>query len=273
MKLSPITFIIIGLCVCIMCLTFGFINYAPNMKETKARNDNRDLAQTEAGKRGRATKRVEEATKIVQQEAAIWRSIVAAKTPTTDLRSGGINVSENSAQLMVDSRSFCDAVQSAVNKQLRIGGVKIVGEGPKVPEPGESAATILADYYNYPAIPFPVVIFDLGTVTVTGTYEQICENVRAWSRMPNFLAVADGLRLEGTSPHLTGSYAVSIVGYVHAKRLFAKLPEVPGSTGASGFGGPGGPMGRGGGPGAGMGVPGPGGMMNRKQGGPATLGG
>jgi hypothetical protein len=240
MKLSPSTYIIFGICICIVALTFGWVTMSPNMVEAKNRDDNRALAETEYNKEGQANKRVKGAVKKVQDEAATWREITATKTPSTDLRSGGIDVSENGAQLIVDSRRFRDNIQRAVNKQVKVGGVTLNGDGPSITEPGQTASTILADFYNYPAIPFPVVIFDLGTISVSGTYEQITRNVRAWKDMPNYLAVADGLRIEGTSPHMTGTYAVSIVGYIHDTKLFTTLPEVPGSSAGGGAGGPGG---------------------------------
>jgi hypothetical protein len=249
MKLSPITFIIWGICACIVGLTFGYVNWAPNMKEASLRHDNQVAAETEAGKQGRAVKRVKDAQALVEAEAARWAALAATKSPGTDVARGGIDISVNGAKLIVTSQQFRDSVQAAVNKQLLVGGVKLVTEGPSITAPGESPSTILADYYNYPAIPFPVVIFDLGPVTVQGTYEQICANVRAWKNMPNYLAVADGLRIEGTSPNMTGTYDVSIVGYVHGSKLFSKLPEVPGAAGAAtgGAGGPGGPGRAGGG--------------------------
>jgi hypothetical protein len=75
----------------------------------------------------------------------------------------------------------------------------------------------LASFYNYPAVAYPVVVKDLGVITVQGTIEQINENVRGWRRMPHYLAVADGLRITGTAPTLTGTYSLSIVGYIRAK--------------------------------------------------------
>jgi hypothetical protein len=246
MKLSPITFVIFGLCICLVCLTFGYVTWKPNSEETKARIANTDAANTEAGKEGAATKRVKAAVKKIEDEGAVWRSIAAVKTPSSDLRTGGIDISRNGAQLIVDSRQFRDSVQTAVNKQIRVGGVKLTSDAPYIGDPGQAASTILADFFNYPAIPFPVVIFDLGTINVEGTYAQITENVRAWRNMPHYLAVADGLRIDGTSPHMTGSYAVSIVGYVHGNKLFSTLPETPGSGGTGGGGGgPGGPGGPG----------------------------
>jgi len=274
MKLSPFTWIFFGICICIICLTFGWVTYKPNMDETKLRDANKDAADSEYAKESRAKTRVKNAQKAVEALAVDWQRIAMVKTPGTDLHHGGIDISENGAQLIVDSRQFKDSIQTAVNAQAVVGGVKLVGMGPAVADPGQSAATILADFYNYPAIPFPVVIFDLGTITVSGSYQQICNNVRAWSKMPNYLAVADGLRLEGTSPRLTGTYAVSLVGYIRGGKLFTALPEIPGSNAT---GGAGALMGGGGGGGmsAGkrsMGFGGPGGAGARGGGGQPPMG-
>ena len=243
MKLSPITWIIFGICICIACLSFGYVTWKPNHDETVLRDANKAAADIEASKEGSANKRVNATVKEIENKAADWQRLAAVKTPSNDLRTGGINVSVSGNQLIVDARQFRDSIQTAVNKQIRIGGVKLIGDGPYILDPGQSPSTILADFFNYPAIPFPVVIFDLGTINVSGTYEQITANVRAWSRMPNYLAVADGLRIDGTSPHMTGAYAVSIVGYVHGNKLFTTLPETPGSGGGGTGGGGAGPGG------------------------------
>ncbi|HLK13596.1 MAG TPA: hypothetical protein VKT78_02225 [Fimbriimonadaceae bacterium] len=240
MKLSAFTWILFGICGFIVCLTFGWVTMRPNQIETENRHTNQVAAETEYNKEKQANTRVKKTQEEIEKVAQRWREIAATKTPPPDLAHGGIDISRNGAQLMVDSRQFRDSIQTAVNKQLRVGNVKLVGDGPRIPDPSESASTVLADFYNYPAIPFPVVIFDLGTITVSGTYEQIMANVRAWKDMPNYLAVSDGLRIDGTSPNMTGTYSVSIVGFVHGNKLFPSLPEVPGTTVAGGGGGGGG---------------------------------
>jgi hypothetical protein len=159
---------------------------------------------------------------------------------------GGINLNVNAFQLAVDTRRFRNNVQRAVNKQVISGGVKVLSLAP-IPgiDVNAPANSILASYYNYPTIAFPVVIYDLGQVEVEGTYEQILANVRSWSRMPRYLAVADGLTLSGTAPRLRGTYNVSIVGYIRTNGIFPPVPEAasaaatgPGGGPPSSFGGP-----------------------------------
>ena len=247
MKLSAGIWILWGFCIFICCIIGGWVVYQPNEGEAKARRANKEVADGESDKKPRAQKRLKDAVALVEKEVGVWQGIVAQKTPPTSVPAGGIDISENGAQLVVDSGHYRNSLQAAVNHQVKVGGIKLLSQGPIVTDPGESPSTILAQYYNYPAIPFPVVIFDFGTVSVEGTYEQIMANVRGWKNMPNYLAVADGLRLEGTSPHLQGTYSLSLVGYIRTKTLFPTLPEIPGSasTGAGGGFAPGAPAGAG----------------------------
>lgn len=230
MKLSPRTIFILFLCLGLAVLSFGYFqHWMPNKEEAGFYRDNIAALEVEAAKMPAAKKRREKAMEMVEVEAAKWQKVVAAHTPPASVESGGINPGVHAWQLTVDSRKFRNSMQIWLNRQLKQGGVKVVA-GPQIPFPDEAASTIVANYFNYPAIPFPVVIFDLGAVTVQGTYEQIAANVRAWSKMPNYLAVADGLRLDGTSPVLTGTYNLTIVGYINGNSIFPAVPEGGGTT-------------------------------------------
>ena len=131
----------------------------------------------------------------------------------------------NEYQLAIVVPTFRNSMQKMLNNQVKAGGVKVI-TGPSIPLAPTDPTKILLSYFNYPALP-PVVIFDLGTVTVQGTYQQISDNIKAWTRMPHFLAVADGLRLTGTSPQLTGTYSVSIVGFLQTDPTRPIFPPVP----------------------------------------------
>jgi hypothetical protein len=116
--------------------------------------------------------------------------------------------------------------------------------------PTGNATQVVETYFNYPAIRFPVAVFDLGQVTVQGTYGQITENVRSWSDMPRYLAVASDLQITGTSPRLTGTYNVTVVAYIRGDKISAPVPEVAGAVVIGGQGGGGGVA-----PGGGGGAP------------------
>ncbi len=258
MKLSALAIIFSGGCIAVAVLSVGYIFYmGPNVKEAKMLDENTTALDDAAAKKPQATKRSAVAVQMVEQAVQKWSGVVATNTPPGSLAQGGIDLGVNGYQLIIDTRKYQDSLQTEINNQLKKGGVLVTG--PYVPRTTEAepANSVLASFYNYPAIKYPVVILDLGQVTVQGTYEQITANVRAWSSMPRYLAVADGLALSGTSPNLTGTYNLSVVGFIRGKDIYPSVSEAA-SSAAGGQGGPGGPGGGGRGPG-GPGGPGGGG--------------
>lgn len=261
------TIILIGVSILVMAVSYGlFQHYLPNSTEAGYYKAYADQLEAEGNNLPAAENRLKKAQELVTTKAGEWRAVVAAKTPQPDVYNRGINLNVDAWQLTVDTKKFRDNIQRAVNAQLVKGGVKVIGNGPQIPIPSDSASGILASFYNYPAIAFPVVIQELGQVTVEGTEAQIMENVRSWKNMPRYLAVASGLSLSGTSPRLRGTYSVALVGYIRGKDVFPAVPEgaPPAGGGATGggrggFGAPGGPppgFGGPGGPPPGVGAPG-----------------
>lgn len=240
MKLSPWTIIAIGFSVFLVAISFAlFQHWLPNMADKSYHDTFRQQLETEINKRPLAQKRVDDAKAKVEQMSEQWMAVVNEKTPSNNVGSGGVNVGVNSWQLVVDSRKFRNNMQRAFNAQVRRGGVTVVN-GPAIPEPTMEAPAILSSYYNYPAIGFPVVMVDFGAVTVRGTYAQIVENVRSWSSMPNYLAVADGLQFTGTSPDLTATYNLSMVAFIRGSEVFPAVPEGAAPAGGAPGGAPGG---------------------------------
>lgn len=273
MKLSALPIILIGLAVGVVVASWAFFHkYSLNMEQAKFNNDQAQLLEDEAAKMPQARKRVEDATAMVREKEEAWAQVVSTRT-LPGRGPIGIDLNQNDWQLAIETRKFRNSAQRALNSQLKRGGVTVV-QGPAIPFSDLNAPAILSNYYNYPAISFPVLIWNLGTVTVRGTYGQISSHIRAWSRMPNYLAVTDGLQINGTSPALTATYNLTIVGYIEVEGLYPSVPEGGGGGGApsggppigggppGGFPGPpGGPGGRGGPP---PGVPGgPGGPGGR----------
>jgi hypothetical protein len=248
MKLSGWTIVIIGFCLGLSALSYVFFQvYQPLELAADYNTAYKDKLQFEIGKQSKAENRVREAMKMVNEAALQWNTYVGSRTPSETLAGGGVNVFENPYQLVVDTPRFRDNAQRAFNRQIHMGGVKVVS-APLIPQPSDSERDILASYYNYPAFKFPVVLWELGSVTVQGTYAQILQNVRSWANMPHYLAVTDGLRIDGTSPYLTATYNVTIVGFIRANQMFP-MPTTFALGGSSnnGGGGPGGgPSGAGG---------------------------
>ncbi len=270
-KLSPLPIYILGLCIALILISYAFFDqFLPNRTEADYNDTYRNQLQTEADKMPQAQKRVQQAIQMANSKAATWNAIGATHTPPRTVAAGGIDLSQNAWQLTVDAQKYRNSIQRVLNAQVKKGGVTVLS-APLVPPPDVNApaSTLIANYFNYPAIPFPVVIFDLGAVTVRGTYAQITANVRAYRNMPDYLAVADGLRLDGTSPDLTGTYNLTIVGFIHATKIFPSVPEGAATAGGGGRVGGGPPAGipgmpgRGGAPGM---SPGKAGFMNGRGG-------
>jgi len=257
-----------------MALSYGFFqHWMPNQTETKYYQDYATALEEEGNKLPQAEKRLDKAKELVETKAQEWRAVVATKTPLPDVNQRGVNIGVQGWQLVVDSKKFRDNIQRAVNAQLVKGGVKVVGAGPQVPQTTDDALAIMNDFYHYPSIAFPVVILNLGTVTVQGTYEQIMANVRSWKNMPRYLAVADGLQLTGTAPILTGTYSLVVVGYIRGNKVFPAVPQGSTPSGSTG-GGPGGGFGPAGVSGAGgrPGAAGPGAIGGPGGGRPGVAG-
>ena len=270
MKLSAWVIYIIGLAVAIIALSFGYFHqYAPNTAEAKLYNDRAAELEEQAALQKKAEKRVKDAVALVNESSLKWKKVVGAKTPATSVNAGGIDLAVNHWQLSVDTQKFARNVQRAVNKQIHTGGVKVL-EGPTVSVPDVNAPVngLLASFYNYPAFPYPILILDLGQVTVEGTYAQILANVRSYSAMPRYLAMADGLSLTGTDDKLTGTYRVQVVGFIRGSSIYPSVPEGTAAAVTGGAGGFGGGAGRPGGsaaagPGGGAAAGGGGGRPQR----------
>lgn len=246
MKISWLTIIIIGIAISSVFLAFGFLHlYQPNMAEANNKKEYYQALLAEAQKADRVKARYEKAQKIRDESAAAWQKYVTEHTPGPTLASGGIDLSVNPWQLGIDVNKFRNVAQKAVNAQVKKGGVTVIN-GPRIPFPEDNSTATLANYFNYPPFEYPIVIWELGTVTVQGTYKQICDNMRAWANMKNYLAVASNLSLTGTSPQLTGTYNLILVGFMRGQKFFGGVNEGQAASTAGGMGSPmmgGGPRG------------------------------
>lgn len=241
LKLSPLTVFIVGLSASAIVLSLGYFRYyKPNTEEAANFNAYADQLQIEADKMPAARQRVENAVNLVNRANAGWQEVVLRKTPPRTVREGGIDLAVNRWQLVVDAPQFRNSIQRAVNAQMRAGGVRVI-QAPFVPAFPTDTASLVSEGFNYPALGFPAVFLDFGTVTVEGTFEQISRHVEAWSNMPNYLAVTTGLRFDGTSPTLRGTYQLSLVAFLKGNRVAPPVPESAGGTGGFGGGGFGGP--------------------------------
>lgn len=239
----------ISLSAIIICVAW-FRYWMPQREEAGFVITNYNAHVAEVRKRDSAIKKKDKAIQDIRVAEMKWANFVETRTPLADTARGGINVNVQPYQLLLDTKRFRNNVQRALNKQLVVGGVKVIS-GPRIPgvTDQDSPNSIMANYYNYPSVPFPVVIYDLGTVSIRGTYEQIMSHVRAWKSIPRYLAVTHNLTLNGTAPILDATYSLTLVGYIRYDGVHAPVPEgaapagnnAPGAGGGAptgGFGGP-----------------------------------
>ncbi|HXH60361.1 MAG TPA: hypothetical protein VNI20_03290, partial [Fimbriimonadaceae bacterium] len=242
-KISGWVYLVGGICIALTIFAYAYFQYyKPDVLETSYIKEYTDQLQVEANKNNAAQERIDKAVARVDAMADQLRKVLEAKSQNGN---GFIDLSQDPLQLTVNAPAFRDKVQMAVNKQVKSGGVTVI-QGPLVPFPSNDPTNLMNTYFNYSRLPFPVVIFDLGNVTVTGTFDEIAKNVESWANMPDYFAVADGLAISGTSPQLTATYSVSIVGFIPGtpgQPLAGVVTGAAGSTampGVSGGGGGGG---------------------------------
>lgn len=223
-RLSNATIIVLGFSVSLIILSFSYFwYYVGDYDSAKGQTQLAEALKENASDIQKAEDRKEKAETKVAQAFDNWRRIVVNHAPPTSIGDGGMNMAVSGYYMPIDAHQYRNSLQAAVNDQVRVGGVKVIN-GPTIPDPGDSGPEIVSNFFNYPAIPFPVVIFDLGQITVQGSFDQIKANVLGWATMPNYFAVSDGLALNGTSPILTGTYSVSMIGYIRGTTIYPGLP-------------------------------------------------
>lgn len=209
-KLSGWVFLVAGIFMGLAIVSYGFFQfYVPDSTEAEMINVYAGNLQKEADKIPATERRIENAVARVEEMADIWRETSSRKSANGN---GFIDLTQNPLSLTVSAPAYRNKVQTAVNRQVKVGGVTVIN-GPFVQRPSNDAQSLMNSYFNYSRLPFPVVLFELGTVTIQGTFAQIARNVQAWSDMPDYFAVVDGLAITGTSPQLTATYNVAIVGF------------------------------------------------------------
>ncbi len=134
--------------------------------------------------------------------------------------------------------------------------VRITQAGLSIPPPPQEANEAVDN----------LIVLPLGSVAVEGTFDRVLDHTVRWNRF-NRLMLVDGLALQGNSPRLAGTYALTCFIFTSGDTPGAEIPSAGGGAGGGG-GYPGG--GGGGYPGGGgSGYPGGGGGLRPGGSGPA----
>ena len=254
-KLSPLTYVVVGVVLAAsIFLGFWFMKIAPGRQEIAYWSDHNaklDEIISEPSKRA-AAERVRQALSMVRDAETSWKLIAQRRTPS----SGQMNLVPHRWQNVVNARRWHGRVEADLRKWMSQSSVRLV-DPPllMIPFPTDQPNQLVQYYFNYPAFPFPIGIWDLGTVTVEGTYDQITNHVRNWSNIPNYIASVRGLSLQGTGNRLRGTYGLTLIAYVNTEYISGgpgaggTVPDLngEGDSGTMTRQGGGGPTGGGGG--------------------------
>lgn len=221
-----------GFGVSIIALAAGLFQYLPNMEEKKYYEEYLSQLQQVSNQKKKAFDRVLTSQKMVRASMDNWTAVTLTRTPPKSVAAGGIDLSVSPWQIAADGRTYRNSVQRLVNDRLKIGGVKLPNGGPFIQPLGEDQASVLASL-NYPGYAFPVAVYELPNITVQGTYDQIIRNYKAWGNVPNYICTPDALQLNGTSPLLTATYNVIMVGYIRTTEIYPPAPDAVLAGGAA----------------------------------------
>lgn len=219
-KLSPLTFIVCGVVImAVIWAGFWIFKIGPERQEIAwYKEHNEQLREIiSPASIAAAVDRVANALDAVDQAQIQWKEIAERRTPAQ----GRFDLTEHRWQLTVNVRDWHGTVEQDLRRWISKSGVTFVEPlgGPFVPYPTDVPNELVEAYFNYPALPYPVAVWDMGTVTVEGTYDQIINNVRSWVDIPGYVATVRGLAIEGTGNRLRGSYNLLIVAYINTPNV------------------------------------------------------
>lgn len=251
-KVSAYVWVVCGLVLMLVTWAgFWWLKIGPEREEVKAyREVNQKLdAIISPSSQESARRRVADALKAVNEAQTQWKMIAKTKTPSR----GKFNLLDHRWQLTVNARAWHSSVEADLKRWIAKSGVRVLqptndqGEvGPFVPFPTDNANDLVESYFNYPALPYPVAVWDLGTMTVEGTYSQIVRHVRSWTDIPGYIASVRGLSLEGTDNRIKGSYNLVVVAFINTDMVAGgpgergRVPDISASSGRQGDSGAGG---------------------------------
>ncbi|MEO7453602.1 MAG: hypothetical protein ABIV13_02430 [Fimbriimonadales bacterium] len=226
-RLSALTYVIVG--VVLMAMIFGGFWFLKIRREKEEigyyakKSAELDVINSQDSQ-NRAVERVRNAMQQVRDAEVAWKQVTSWRTPAA----GTFNMTPNRWQLVVNTRRWHGRAEADLNRWVRRNGVTMTSPARLlVPYPTDQPNDLVQFYFNYPALPFPVAIWDMGTITVQGTWDQIMQNVRSWSTIPGYIASVRGLSITGTGSRLQGTYGLTVVVYVNT-------PYVSGGPGENG---------------------------------------
>lgn len=216
-------------------LGFYWLSIAPNQKALENQLHRNESLQAVVDKKKQAEDRVALAEKTREEVNIEWAAYISRKSPPV----GVINLAQNRWRLSTQFQTvFLRNIESALVNHIQKSKVRIV-KPPGIPRfADDNPNNIIAGYFNYPALPYPVAVVNCGQVQVSGSFSQVLSHVQSWNNLPNYIALADGLILSGTSPNLVGTYNLTVIVFPRGEYINATpVNWIPGGESAGGEGG------------------------------------
>lgn len=183
---------------------------------------------------------------VVVQEPQFKKELADAKKKVAEAKSKWV-VYERRYMPRIDISDLITAMQQLWIEQIKVLGPKV----EKFLRDDKTVRVVQAQVQLPPpptdpnAVNQKVFEYNLGNVTVVGTFRNILNHVSRWNKFDR-LVLADGLTLSGNSPNLAGTYNIRCFIMTQGTDTpGTPIPAAAGGTGG-GFGGPGGFSGGGG---------------------------
>lgn len=220
---------------------FWWLSIAPNKQALEYQTQHNDQLQTIVDQLPAAQRRVAEAEQEKQNVTAAWAQYILRKSPPQSL----INLAQNRWRLSTQFQTvFVPKLRAALVSHIAASKVRML-KGPGLPGTPDDPNQIVELYFMYPTMPYPVAFFPCGQIQVQGNFNQILAHVQSWNNLPNYIALTDGLVLQGTSPNLTGTYNLWLLVYPRGQYIDAQKVPWNGGGDAGAGGQPGGLVGAG----------------------------
>jgi hypothetical protein len=181
-----------------------------------------------------ANQRIETARPTAAQEEQKKRDLVKAKQDVVKAERGW-DLIDRTIMPDINVTNLYRGMRQLWNEQLKVLGprtekflradksVQIVSANIQLPPPPTDPNAV-----NRKAF-----VYDLGTVTVMGNFEEITRHVERWNKFDR-LVLADGLTLQGNSPRLFGTYTLRLFIFPHGTDKPG--PAIPQAGGGQGGG-------------------------------------
>jgi hypothetical protein len=216
----------------LIAVGFYFLMIKPDSAALDLQNQRNEELQAVVDSRSRAQERVDTANEEQRKVMREWARYIARKSPPKST----INLDQDRWRLTTQFRTFRTKLSDDLASFMRKSGVEVLAP-PTVPDFGDNPNKLVTDYFHYGTLKFPCAVLSCGTVSVRGTFERILRHVERWNDLPNYIALADGLTLQGTSPNLIGTYNLLVIVYPRGEHINADaVPWITGAGEAAGMG-------------------------------------